>query len=147
MARSYHPNSRFTDEQYTARMDGDFYTPDEQIALDAKIAALRAAGRAHLDVPALEVQEPPQDERIFNRRLPDGTFRPLSEFFAVAAGEPEVANALEVVKASLTEVRLERIIKLSALAGPENRKRNEMEKGAHLAAVLLSKQVVWHLPV
>jgi hypothetical protein len=26
-------------------------------------------------------QEPPQDYRIFNRRQPDGTFRPLSEFF------------------------------------------------------------------
>lgn len=29
--------------------------------------------------------EPPQDYRIFNRRQPDGTFRPLSEFFDKAA--------------------------------------------------------------
>ena len=33
--------------------------------------------------------EPPNDERIFNRRQPDGTFRELSEFFKV---EPEVTD-------------------------------------------------------
>ncbi len=26
-------------------------------------------------------QEPPQDFRIFNRRQPDGTYRPLADFF------------------------------------------------------------------
>ena len=30
-------------------------------------------------------QEPPEDYRIFNRRLPDGTRRPVSEFFDRAA--------------------------------------------------------------
>lgn len=33
--------------------------------------------------------EPPQDERIFNRRQPDGTFRPLSEFFSAPPLDPE----------------------------------------------------------
>ena len=28
-------------------------------------------------------QEPPQDPRIFNRRQPDGSFRPVSEFFKI----------------------------------------------------------------
>jgi hypothetical protein len=27
-------------------------------------------------------QEPPQDEGVFNRRQPDGTFRPLADFFS-----------------------------------------------------------------
>ena len=34
--------------------------------------------------PKLGPQEPPDDPHIFNRRQPDGTFRPISEFF-----EPE----------------------------------------------------------
>ena len=31
--------------------------------------------------PKLGPQEPPEDHRIFNRRLPNGTRRPVSEFF------------------------------------------------------------------
>lgn len=33
--------------------------------------------------PKLGPQEPPDDPRIFNRRQPDGSFKPMAEFFAV----------------------------------------------------------------
>ncbi len=35
--------------------------------------------------------EPPDDYRIFNRRQPDGTFRPLSSFFDSVTGEESEA--------------------------------------------------------
>ena len=34
-----------------------------------------------MEQPKIGFQEPPNDPRIFNRRQPDGTFRPISEFF------------------------------------------------------------------
>lgn len=44
--------------------------------LETLAAALQTAGS-----PVVGSQEPPQDYRIFNRRQPDGSFRPLSLFF------------------------------------------------------------------
>lgn len=35
-----------------------------------------------MTTPQPGVQEPPADYRVFNRRQDDGTYRPLSEFFA-----------------------------------------------------------------
>lgn len=54
--------------------------------IDALEGAMEAAmtDPAHIaTAPQLGPQEPPDDYRIYNRRRPDGTFPPLSGFFAV----------------------------------------------------------------
>lgn len=56
--------------------------PDE---LDAEEIQWRAAERIEDEAAQYGPQEPPQGVRIFNRRQPDGTYRPLSEFFDTQA--------------------------------------------------------------
>lgn len=51
------------------------YRGENMVAFWCPLAGLR------LVEIVLGPQEPPSDPMIFNRRQPDGTFRPLAEFF------------------------------------------------------------------
>ncbi len=58
----------------------------DHCALDEALAIVEATdadmARDELaEAMSIGPQEPPQDFRIFNRRQPDGTYRPLADFF------------------------------------------------------------------
>ncbi len=60
------------------------------------------------DKEQLGVQEPPQDYRIFNRRQPDGTFRPLSVFWEAPKIKPTFDEAEEIYLEQKREEEMER---------------------------------------
>ena len=64
-------------------------------------------------VPKLSPQEPPEDYRIFNRHLPDGTRRPVSEFFdraATAKCKSQIVGDFIIVLQAAEKCRTERHI-------------------------------------
>jgi hypothetical protein len=51
------------------------------------------------------VCEPPQDYRVFNRRQPDGSFRPLSEYFERPSPARRLALLGELAEATREETK------------------------------------------
>lgn len=60
------------------------YIVDEQILIEETISETTQKIREKIlneEHPLFGPQEPPQGYRIFNRKQPDGNYRPISEFF------------------------------------------------------------------
>ena len=68
-------------------------------------------------------QEPPQDASIFNRRQPDGVFRPVSEFFDLTSMSAEIPPAPEPTDAEIDAMvigHVENIQKIAATVKAES---------------------------
>lgn len=65
---------------------------------------LRAAHAVGFPNAVIGPQEPPSDYRIFNRRRPDGTFPPLSEFFDEAVRIADAGNEPSTIGESIAVV-------------------------------------------
>jgi hypothetical protein len=146
----------YTEERTTQAVVNEYGERAERYTDNRKekaglVDALKAQILAQPPAP-LGVQEPPQDYRIFNRRLPDGTFPLLSEFFDTAAAKltaPEAA-ALEAAKKENALRMVERIEQADHAREIHTRYAGEysiMRAEAHrLAAAILSEQAVMYLP-